>query len=84
MDPAEIETMETAGVARLRAAGTVDELRAAEAEVLGKRSALSGLHQRLGALDPDARKKAGAALHEARGRLQAVLAEARQALLFFA
>ena len=60
-----------------QAATSVAEVRTVETEVLGKRSALAGLHQRLGGLGPEERKAQGQALNEARRRLQA-LAEARR------
>jgi phenylalanyl-tRNA synthetase alpha chain len=65
-----------AAAARLDAAGSVDELRAIETEVLGKRSELSGLRARLGGLDPEERRSAGQVLNDARSRLEEV-AEAR-------
>jgi phenylalanyl-tRNA synthetase alpha chain len=65
---------------RVAAATTTEELREAETELLGKRSALSTAHRALGALDPEERKAAGARLHDARGEIEAMLAEAKESL----
>jgi phenylalanyl-tRNA synthetase alpha chain len=43
--------------------------REVKSEVLGKRSQLARLHNRLGALSPDERRQAGRLINEARGRL---------------
>ena len=51
-----------------------------ETELFGKRSALTGAHRSLGALEPDARKEAGRQLHEARATLEAQLAARRAEL----
>lgn len=85
----DLRRLEGVGVTRIRAAATLDELRAAETELLGKRSALAERRQQLGGLDPDSRREAGKALNEARaaiveaaGERRAVLdAEARRARL---
>jgi phenylalanyl-tRNA synthetase alpha chain len=68
------------GVARARAAATLDDLRVAETDVLGKRSELAGLRQQLGSLDPDARRQAGKELNEARARIEEAFAERRATL----
>ena len=80
MDPEPFVAMETQAVARLTAASTAEELRAAETEVLGKRSELSGVNKRLGALSPEERRRVGRLVNELRRRLEAV-AEARRAEL---
>ena len=77
MDPELIVAMEERAVARLTAAGTAEELRAAETEVLGKRSELSAVNKRLGALSPEERRHVGRLVNEARRRLEAA-AEARR------
>jgi phenylalanyl-tRNA synthetase alpha chain len=59
------------GAARLQAAATVEDLRAAKGDVLGKRSALARLHNRLGQLPPEQRRDAGASINDVRVRLQA-------------
>ncbi|HET7488032.1 MAG TPA: phenylalanine--tRNA ligase subunit alpha [Acidimicrobiales bacterium] len=65
-----LEKVETGARERLEAAATLDELKAAEADVLGKRSALAGLNAGLGRLSPDERKESGRLINEARRRLQ--------------
>jgi phenylalanyl-tRNA synthetase alpha chain len=50
---------------RIAAAATLDELRAVETEVLGRRSALVGLRQRLGSLAPEDRRTVGKVLNSA-------------------
>src|SRR5690349_5697376 len=67
-------------VARAAAAGTLEELRALDAELLGKRSALSSFKAQLGSLDPDARRDVGRTLNEARARVEAALEERRAVL----
>ncbi|MGH9058851.1 MAG: phenylalanine--tRNA ligase subunit alpha, partial [Acidimicrobiales bacterium] len=74
---AELEALAGAGAARVAEATSLEELRAVEAELLGKRSALSGLHRTLGQLEPDQRRTAGAAIGQVRARL-AALADARR------
>src|SRR5690606_23399693 len=66
--------------ARVAAASTLDELRAVEAELLGKKGALTELKKGLGALDPDARRTAGQAVNEARTAVEAAVAGRRRDL----
>jgi len=61
------------GLARIEAAHSVEALRAVETEVVGRRSRLASLQQRLGGLPPDERRSRGRELNEARARLQAAL-----------
>jgi phenylalanyl-tRNA synthetase alpha chain len=68
----QVAIVEEEGSARLTAAETSEALKAAESEVLGKRSELSRLNQRLGRLPPEERREAGRAINEARQRLQAL------------
>jgi phenylalanyl-tRNA synthetase alpha chain len=78
----ELAELERATLDRVAAAATVEELRAVEAgAVAGKRSALAGFNQRLGALQPDERKEAGRLVNEARARLTAALDQRRAALV---
>jgi phenylalanyl-tRNA synthetase alpha chain len=77
---AEIGRIEDEARVRVDAAATADELRAVETDVLGKRSALTGLRRRLGALDPDARRTVGKVLHEAGTALEAAVAVRRAVL----
>jgi phenylalanyl-tRNA synthetase alpha chain len=62
---AEIGRLEDGARAGFAAAATVDELRAAETEVLGKRSALTALRKRLGGLDGESRRTVGMVLNAA-------------------
>jgi phenylalanyl-tRNA synthetase alpha chain len=68
------DQLERDGVDALSAASTTDALGEAVTAVLGKRSALARAHRDLGGLDPDARREAGRALHDARVRLEALAA----------
>ena len=65
---------------RIEGAGSLDELRSLEAELLGKRSELARLHTTLGQLPPEERKARGQELNQARARLQAAV-DARRAAL---
>ncbi|MDQ3575724.1 MAG: phenylalanine--tRNA ligase subunit alpha [Actinomycetota bacterium] len=80
MDVEHITRIEKQAAARLEAAAEPDELRAAESEVLGKRSELSALNQGLGQLSPDERRNTGRLLNEARQRLQALAGDRRRQL----
>jgi phenylalanyl-tRNA synthetase alpha chain len=75
-----IEEIEKEAAARLAAAAALDELRAAEAEALGKKGAFSEAKKRLGNLDPDERRQVGQALNAARSRLEEVARARRQQL----
>ncbi|MGI8752716.1 MAG: phenylalanine--tRNA ligase subunit alpha [Acidimicrobiales bacterium] len=70
----------TEGRAALDAATSPEILKEAEAAVVGKRSPLARLHNRLAALDPEGRREAGAAINAARRDL-AELAGQRRLLL---
>ena len=70
MTPEEITAIERDGVARLEGAATLDDLRQAETDVLGKRSALAGISAKLGGLDAEQRKTVGQLVNAARSRLQ--------------
>jgi phenylalanyl-tRNA synthetase alpha chain len=76
----ELENVEKEAGRRLEAASTVDELRAAEAETLGKRSPLAELNARLGTLAPEERKAQGRLLNATRVRLTQLAAERAAAL----
>jgi phenylalanyl-tRNA synthetase alpha chain len=77
---AELPRLEGQARERLVAAVTVDELRAVEQDVLGKRSPLAGLNASLGRLPAEERKAAGQAINEARGRVRETYEERRGAL----
>jgi phenylalanyl-tRNA synthetase alpha chain len=76
----EIQRIEDEARVRVNAAATADELRTVEAEVLGRRSALAGLRQRLGGLDPDDRRTVGKVLNGALQALGAAVEERRAVL----
>ncbi|MGH9165626.1 MAG: phenylalanine--tRNA ligase subunit alpha [Acidimicrobiales bacterium] len=71
---ADLGTIESDATGRVRAAASVAELRAVEAAVVGKRSALAGLNAGLAGLDPEARREAGRAVNEVRRRVAAMVA----------
>jgi phenylalanyl-tRNA synthetase alpha chain len=75
-----IDAIAAAAAERVGAVRSLDELRAVEVEVLGKRSELSALKQQLGQLDVDERRAAGRAFNEARARIESGLDERRRAL----
>jgi phenylalanyl-tRNA synthetase alpha chain len=76
----EIQRIEDEARARVNAAATLDELRAVESEVVGRRSALGELRQRLGALEPDDRRTVGQVLNAALQAVGTVAAERRAVL----
>src|SRR4051794_10050714 len=76
----DIERIATAGAARLAAVQDLEQLRALETELLGKRSELSAVKQRLGSMDPHERRTIGRAVNDARTHLEAAAAERRAAL----
>ena len=59
---------------------SIEELRAAEASITGKRSILSALQKSFGALAPEERRDAGAQLQEARRVVEAALDHRRREL----
>lgn len=79
-DTAALAAIEKHGAELLHGAATVDDVRSASAEVLGKRSALAALNQTLAGLTPEQRKAAGAAINETRQRLTALADRRRQEL----
>ncbi len=76
----ELEHLTSAGVERVRAAATLEDLRATEHELLGKKSALASFNQRLGGLDVEERKEAGRRVNEARATLQQAIDDRRATL----
>jgi len=76
----EIAAIRAAAAPKIAAAEDLAALREVEAEVLGKRSALSRLKSALGSLDADGRRRVGQATNEARQALEAAVAERRAAL----
>jgi phenylalanyl-tRNA synthetase alpha chain len=77
---ADLEEITRAATAAFRAAADLDALRAAEATHLGRRSALGDVQRRLGQLDPDARRTAGAQVNAVRAQLDDALAHRRAEL----
>jgi phenylalanyl-tRNA synthetase alpha chain len=75
----DVDAARTAALARIDAAASLDDLSGLQPELLGKRSALSGLKQRLGSLDAAERKVAGQAVNDALAAVEAALAERRAA-----
>jgi phenylalanyl-tRNA synthetase alpha chain len=84
MDPEEmlrtLEAERDRGESLFRAVASLDELDAAQAKVMGRRSRFSEIQKSLGALPPDERKRVGLAANAARQRLQAALDARRQSL----
>ena len=73
----EIAQIQADAVPRIAAAETLDDVRALDAELLGKRGALSAWKSKLGGLDHDGRRTVGAAINEVRGALDAALSARR-------
>jgi phenylalanyl-tRNA synthetase alpha chain len=59
---------------------SLDELKALQVDLLGKKAPLAALRQSVGGLEPEARKTVGQALNAAREAITAVLDERRSAL----
>ena len=76
----ELDRARRAGLDAVAGAGTLDELRAVETEVLGKRGALARSKAGLGALPAEERRDAGRAVNEAVATVQAALDERRATL----
>jgi phenylalanyl-tRNA synthetase alpha chain len=66
--------------ARVAAVGTLDELAAAEGDLLGKKSTLAAAQKSLGAMEPDQRREAGLRLQTVRKEIEAIVV-ARRAVL---
>lgn len=73
----EASRLATEAVGRIALAGDPAEVRALEAELLGRRSRLASLRSGLGALAPEERKEAGRQLNAARARIEQALAARR-------
>ncbi|MHB8464829.1 MAG: phenylalanine--tRNA ligase subunit alpha [Acidimicrobiales bacterium] len=71
-DAEKVAAVERRGLDAFAAATSLEALRAAVGETLGKKGALTALNQTLGSLAPEDRKQAGALINEARARLQRV------------
>src|ERR1700722_15790941 len=77
VDPAGLVASATAQLATVDTLPALDEV---QTDLLGKRSALARAHQGLVALEPADRPEAGRLLNEARGQIEAIVADKRQAL----
>ena len=77
-DPAAVAAVEAVAAQAVAAASSLEELRVAVGDALGRRGALTALNQTLGSLPADERKGAGAVINETRARIQAA-ADARRA-----
>ena len=76
----DIAAIEAEAGPRLAGASTLEELRALEQELLGKKSALSGFKAKLGGLDHEGRRAVGGALNRARDTLDAAVSARRDEL----
>ena len=76
----ELDRARRAGLDAVADAATLDELRAVETDVLGKRGALARSKAGLGALPAEERRDAGRAVNEAVAAVQAALDERRATL----
>ncbi len=76
----DVAALKAESVGSIERAGSTAELDAVETAVLGRRSSLSAAHRRLGALDPDARRRVGQQLHDLRGELESLVARRRREL----
>src|SRR5262245_12699871 len=76
----QLERARSEGLAAVAGAATLDELRAVETDVLGKRGALARTKAGLGALPVEQRRDAGRAVNEAIAAVQTAVDERRSAL----
>jgi phenylalanyl-tRNA synthetase alpha chain len=76
----EIAAIETAAAPRIAATSSLEELRALDQELLGKRSSLSSFKARLGGLDPDERRAVGGEVNRVRDALESLLSGRRAEL----
>src|SRR5581483_384870 len=76
----DIARVEADATKALTGASSLADLEDAKTQVLGKKSELSQISQRLGSLDPEQRKQVGQALNAARARVEAAAAAKRDEL----
>ncbi len=76
----DVTALEAEAAPRIAAAATLDDLRALDQELLGKKSVLSSYKAKLGGLDDAGRKELGAAINRVRDALQVALSTRRQEL----
>jgi phenylalanyl-tRNA synthetase alpha chain len=72
-----LDELVTEALERIASAGDAAEVRALDAELLGRRSRLASLRSGLGQLAPEERKEAGRQLNAARARIEEALAARR-------
>jgi phenylalanyl-tRNA synthetase alpha chain len=84
MDPEEmlraLASERDRGVAAFESAPRLDDLEAAQVDVMGRRSTFSGIQRSLGDLAPDDRRRVGHVVNEVRAALQEALGARREAL----
>ena len=76
----DIRGIEADASGRIADAGSLEALSEVEQDLLGKESQLTGFKRRLGALEPDARREAGAALNATRQAVEALVGARRAEL----
>ena len=72
-DAPDIESLVADAEAAIAAAGTTEDITRVATQVAGKKSPISEAHRSLGKLDPEARKRLGQRLHEARTTIEGLL-----------
>ncbi|MDB2325314.1 phenylalanine--tRNA ligase subunit alpha, partial [Alphaproteobacteria bacterium] len=75
-----LDALSTEIITAIDAASSLPELEAVRIDVLGKKGRLSLMMRELGAMEPDARKQAGAELNRVKDMIAAAI-DAKQALL---
>jgi phenylalanyl-tRNA synthetase alpha chain len=76
----EISALEDDALPRIAAAASLDDLRALDQELRGKRSVLAAFKAKLGGLDHEGRKAAGGALNRVRDSFEGALSKRRAEL----
>ncbi|CAA7623541.1 phenylalanine--tRNA ligase subunit alpha [Magnetospirillum sp. SS-4] len=76
----DLDRIRAEALAAVAAATTPEQLDAARVAALGKKGTISGLMKNLGAMDPEARKAAGAAMNAVRDEVAAALDGAKAVL----
>src|SRR5687768_5566683 len=76
----DIAAIEADALPRIAAAATLDDLRALDQELLGKKSVLSSFKAKLGGLDHEGRREVGGAVNRVRDALETALSHRRTVL----
>lgn len=79
-DYASLPQIESEGLQRIEAAASLEELSAAETDIIGRSSVIVDLQKRLGSMPLDERKDAGRMLNAARTTLSTAIADRRGVL----